>query len=63
MSKPKRVPVANAQALRSFTKEELESASSTKLKDVAKLLSNEKLLERIRMYKETYWDQKWGQTW
>lgn len=46
-----------------FSKEELASSKNKKLKEVAKFLNDDSLMERIKSYTERYWDQKWSQIW
>lgn len=51
------------EKLKTFSKEDLATSKNKKLKEVAKFLNDDSLMERIKSYSETYWDQKWSQTW
>ncbi|MCL5030807.1 MAG: hypothetical protein M1480_17490 [Bacteroidetes bacterium] len=49
--------------LQQFSNEELASSQNKKLKEVAKILNDDSLMQRIKSYKETYWDQAWSSVW
>lgn len=51
------------EKLKSFSKDDFAASKNKKLKEVAKFLNDDSLMERIKSYKETYWDQKWSQFW
>lgn len=51
------------EKIRVFTKAELANSKNPKLQKVANLMEKDALLERIKSYSETYWDQAWSQTW
>ena len=51
------------EKLKSFSKDDFAASKNNKLKEVAKILNDESLMERIKSYNETYWDQKWSQNW
>ena len=51
------------EKLKTFSNEDLASSKNKKLKEVAKFLNDDSLMERIKSYSETYWDQKWSSVW
>lgn len=55
--------VTKSEKLISFSKEDLTSSKNKKLKEVGKFLSNDRLMERINSYSETYWDKQWSDKW
>ncbi len=46
-----------------FSADELAASRHEKVRRVAALLNDPSVMDRIRAYNETYWDQAWDQTW